>query len=115
MFVFPLYLKVEISNKPLKITAREIKVCVLFVGNFISYSIVDGGKLNPQKEQERKVVHFVVPALRTLRHKTSKTNLGNSEMILQEDKGLWGTAAAEPCSLSLISFLSPFRDCSCFC
>lgn len=47
---------------------------------------MDGGELNPQKEQERKVVHFVVPALRTLRHKTSKTNLGSTEMILQEDK-----------------------------
>lgn len=51
---------------------------------------MDGGELNPQKEQERKVVHFVVPVLRTLRHKTSKTNLGSTEMILQEDKRVWG-------------------------
>lgn len=70
------------------------------MGDFISYNIVDGGKLNPQKEQERKVVHFVVPALRTLRHKTSKTNLGSTEMILQEDKRDVGTAAAR----ALLSF-----------
>lgn len=61
---------------------------------------MDGGKLNPQKEQERKVVHFVVPALRTLRHKTSKTNLGSTEMILQEDKRDVG----DSCSRALLAF-----------
>lgn len=53
---------------------------------------MDGGELNPQKGQERKVVLPVVPALRTLRHKTSRTNLGSTEMIVQEDKRDVGTA-----------------------